>query len=59
MVDLLLVALIISDYRQDTGGRVFQYALAIFVTFQVLHLTITGTQPWIEFAGWFAGLPLT
>ena len=59
MVDLILVALIISDYRQNTGGRVFQYALAVFVTFQVLHLTITDTQPWINFAGWFAGLPLT
>ena len=58
-VDLLLVALIISDRRQNAGGKVFQYALAVFIAFQILHLTITDTLPWINFAGWFAGLPLT
>jgi len=59
MVDLLLVALIISDYRQNAGGKVFQYALTVFLAFQILHLTITDTRPWIAFAGWFASLPLT
>jgi hypothetical protein len=59
MVDLLLIALVISDHRQNAGGRVFQYSLAVFVAFQILHLMITDTQPWIAFAGWFAGLPLT
>ena len=59
MVDLLLLALLISDRRQNAGGRVFQTALTIFVAFQILHLTITDTQPWIAFAGWFAGLPIT
>lgn len=59
MVDLLLLALVISDRRQNAGGRVFQYALAVFVIFQALHLMITDTRPWIEFAGWFASLPIT
>lgn len=59
MVDLLLLALVISDRRQNAGGRVFQYALTVFVIFQALHLMITDTRPWIEFAGWFASLPIT
>ncbi len=59
MVDLLLLALLIRDRHQNTGGRVFQYALVVFVVFQILHLTITNTKPWISFAGWFASLPLT
>ncbi len=59
MVDLLLLALLISDRRQQVGGRVFQYALSVFVVFQLLHLTTTGTQAWISFSAWFAALPLT
>ncbi len=59
MVDLLLLALVISDRRRGSGGRVFQYALTVFLIYQALHLTVTHTRPWISFAGWFAGLPLT
>jgi hypothetical protein len=59
MVDLLLLALLLSDRRQHTGGRVFQYALSVFVVFQLLHLTTTATPAWINFSAWFASLPLT
>jgi len=59
MVDLLLLALVIWDRRDKTSGCVFQYALVVFVTFQILHLTVTDTKAWISFAGWFASLPLT
>ncbi len=59
MVDLLLLAIIVAERRQESGRRVFQGALVAFVAYQMLHLTVTDTQAWIQFAGWFANLPIT
>ena len=59
MVDLLLVALVISDRRNQEACRVFQWSLTVFVVFQVVHFTVTDTEPWIAFTSWFASLPLT
>ncbi len=59
MVDLLLLAIVIAERGQKSGRRVFQGALVVFVAYQAMHLTVTGTTWWIRFAGWFASLPIT
>ena len=59
MVDLLLLAIVIAERRQESGRRVFQGALVVFIAYQALHLTVTDTTGWIRFAGWFANLPIT
>ena len=59
MVDLLLVGIIYVDRENKPGQRVFIGALLVFLAYQALHLTVTGTQTWINFAGWFASLPIT
>ena len=59
MVDSLMLSLIIFDRGNAQAHRVFQWALAVFVFYQVLHLTVTDTHPWIAFAEWFTRLPLT
>ena len=59
MVDLLLLAIVIAERRQESGRRVFQGALVVFIAYQALHLTVTDTTWWIRFAGWFAALPIT
>lgn len=59
MVDLLLLALVIADRRNQEACRVFQWSLTVFVVFQVVHFTVTDTEPWIAFTSWFASLSLT
>ena len=59
MVDLLLVGIIYVDRGNKSGQRVFIGALLVFLAYQALHLTVTDTQTWINFAGWFASLPIT
>jgi hypothetical protein len=59
MVDLLLMGIVFVDRANKSGQRVFIGALVVFLAYQALHLTVTGTQTWITFAGWFAGLPIT
>ena len=59
MVDLLLVGIIYVDRENKPGQRVFIGALLVFLSYQALHLTVTDTRTWINFAGWFASLPIT
>ncbi len=59
LIDLILVILIIAEYRQQRGREVFPIMLAIFVFFQWLNLTWTRSEWWDNFALWFAMLPLS
>ncbi|VAX01703.1 hypothetical protein MNBD_GAMMA22-2094 [hydrothermal vent metagenome] len=59
LIDLILVILIIAEYRQQRGRDVFPIMLVIFVFFQSLNLTWTRSDLWDSFALWFAMLPLT
>ncbi len=59
MVDLLLLGVIYVDRGNKSGQRVFIGALLVFLAYQALHLTVTDTEAWISFAGWFASLPIT
>ncbi len=59
LIDLILIILIIAEYRQKQGREVFPIMLGIFIFFQWLNLTWTRSELWDSFALWFAMLPLT
>jgi hypothetical protein len=59
LIDIILIVLIIAEYRQKRGREVFPIMLVIFVFFQWLNLTWTRSDAWDSFALWFAKLPLT
>ena len=59
LVDLLLLAIVVAERRQESGRRVFQGALVVFIAYQALHMTVTDSTGWIRIAGWFANLPIT
>lgn len=58
-IDAIVIALVIKDWK--SGGRrdVFLPALALLVVAQIAMLTVWDTAPWMAFASWFAGLPIT
>jgi len=58
-IDVIVILLVIKDWKSSGRRDVFLPALALLVVAQTAMLTVWDTVPWKAFAGWFAGLPLT
>lgn len=59
LVDALLVALVLWDWRANKRVDAFAIALAVLVVFHVSVLTFYELPFWIAFGNWFVGLPLS
>ena len=58
-IDVIVILLVIRDWKSSGRHDVFLPALALLVVAQTAMLTVWDTAIWKSFAGWFAGLPLT
>jgi len=58
-IDLIVIFLVVRDWKSSGRRDVFLNALAVFVVAQIAMLTVWDTAPWKAFASWFAELPLT
>jgi hypothetical protein len=56
---LILLGLIISERRLSAGRHVFPLVLAALTLQLVLFYTLGQSRLWLDFATWFAALPLT
>jgi hypothetical protein len=59
MTDLVLVALIASNWRREWRLRVYPAMLAAFVPLQLPTFYVVGMPAWTAFAAWYMALPLT
>lgn len=59
VTDLVLVALIMSDWRRELRLGVYPAMLALFVLFQIPTFFLDHLPVWNSFAAWFMGLPLS
>ena len=57
--DVIVIALVINDWKSSGRRDVFLPALCLLVLAQIAMLTVWKTGSWMSFASWFAGLPLT
>ncbi|HKJ16398.1 MAG TPA: hypothetical protein VJ984_03495 [Xanthomonadales bacterium] len=58
-IDVIVIFLVIKDWKSSGRRDVFLPALALLAVAQTAMLTVWDTATWKAFAGWFAGLPLT
>ena len=58
-IDVIVIILVIKDWKSSGRRDVFLPALALLALAQIAMLTVWNTAPWKAFASWFAGLPLT
>ena len=58
VVDLVLIALVVNDWRRQAKARVYPAMLALFVASQLPTFFVHGTSGWRRLAEAFAGLPL-
>ena len=58
-IDVIVIALVIKDWRSSGRRDVFFPALVLLAVAQIAMLTVWDSAPWKAFASWFAGLPLT
>jgi len=57
-IDVIVILLVIRDWKSSGRHDVFLPALALLVVAQTAMLTVWDTATWKAFAVWFAGLPL-
>ena len=58
-IDVIVITLVIMDWKSSGRRDVFLPALVLLVLAQVAMLTVWDTAIWHAFASWFAGLPMT
>jgi uncharacterized membrane protein YozB (DUF420 family) len=59
VMDLILVALIASNWRRELRLGVYPAMLAVFIVFQTPTFFIDHLPGWEAFAAWYMGLPLS
>jgi hypothetical protein len=59
LTDVILITLVIKDWKSTGRRDVFLPALILMLVAQVAMLTVWDTAIWRSFASWFAALPLT
>jgi hypothetical protein len=59
LADMMLVALMIWDWRVNRRANVFPVALGLLVAYHVSVLTFYRLPMWEAFGEWFVGLPLS
>jgi chromate transport protein ChrA len=59
LIDVIVITLVIKDWKSSKRRDVFLPALALLALAQIAMLTAWKTAPWQAFASWFAGLSLT
>lgn len=58
VTDLILVALMMSNWRRERRLGVFPLMLPVFIAVQLPNFFVTDSASWIAFAEWFGRLPL-
>ena len=58
LADLLLVALVVWDWRRNRRRDVFALALGVLLVYHVATLTLHRVPAWNAFCVWFLALPL-
>jgi uncharacterized membrane protein len=59
LIDVIVITLVIKDWKSGRRRDVFLPAFVLLVLAQVAMLTLWDTTAWHAFASWFAELPLT
>ena len=59
LTNLILIGLIVWDWRSSKRRDVFLPMLFVFIAFQLPTFFVVGTPAWAAFAEWYAGLPLS
>lgn len=58
-IDLIVIALILRDWKTEQRRDVFLPVLILLLVTQLPTLFVVNISAWESFAGWFMGLPLT
>jgi len=59
LADLILVALVLWDWRANERTDVFPAALGVMLAYHASVLTLYRVPAWHAFCAWFLGLPLS
>lgn len=59
VTDLILVALMLSNWRRERRLGVFPLMLPVFLLAQLPNFFVTGSAGWVAFAAWFRQMPLS